>query len=1418
MNEKIRKPDYLFEVSWEVCNKVGGIHTVISTKAPGLFKEYQDEYILIGPDIWAETRSNPEFIEDKYIYKSWRETAEASGLHFRIGRWNISGNPVVILVSFTQYYTLKDKIFAEFWEKFKLDSLSGQWDYTEPAIFGYAAARVIESFYEYQISSTDRLIAHFHEWMTGTGLLYLKDRTPQVGLLFTTHATVLGRSIAGNLKPLYRDMALYNPEIISHNMNVAAKYSLEKIAAREADCFTTVSSLTANECIHFLNKEVDVVTPNGFDDSFVPPADQFQVKRHEAREKLHQVAEAVVSCPVDPNSLMIVTSGRYEFFNKGIDLFIDSLGNCNKDSELKTNILAYIMVPAGHAGAIERVRLGLGRPEFSAGTAGKHTTHALHHPDEDPIIRRLRENGLLNRPEDRVKVVFVPCYLDGSDGIFNQHYYDLLIGFDLSIFASYYEPWGYTPHESISFHIPSILTTLSGFGRWVKEHFPDAAGGVTVLERTDDNYAEVASGITQQIKDFALLAPAAREKSRKKAFEISRAGLWDHMIVAYHQAYHLALEKVETRAELFRGKQQQETFSELHRIIHEKPRWKKVLIHSSIPEKLQALKKISENLWWSWQPEVEDLFASISPYLWERTAHNPVAVIQMLNFKDLQRLEADSDFLGRLNAIEERFDCYMAQAVAPENDVVAYFSMEFGLHDSLKIFSGGLGILAGDYLKEASDSAKNIVGVGLLYKHGYFNQTISLLGDQMAGEVAQRFSQLPLIPVRIRKNDNEEPSWLKIAVAFPGRMVKARAWQVNIGRVKLYLLDTDVDENAVEDRSITNQLYGGDLEMRFRQEIILGVGGARLLDTLGIHPTLFHCNEGHAAFMGIERMRRLVQNEKLNFHQALEVVRASTLFTTHTPVPAGHDAFGEDLLRAYIPHYFERMGISWEYFMGMGRLNENDASEKFSMSYFAARLAQEINGVSRIHGRVTQKMFQNLYPGYFAEESHISYVTNGVHFPTWVNPRMRALYNNFLPAEYINEQNNAGHWQAIHQIDDNILWEARCAMRKDLIDTLKDRLNREMTLRQESPVNIFKVTGKLNENTLTICFARRFATYKRAHLLFTDLERLSKIVNDPEHPVQFLFAGKAHPNDKAGQDYIKKVFEISRMPEFIGKIVFIENYDMELAKKLVSGSDIWLNTPTRPLEASGTSGEKAIMNGTINFSVLDGWWAEGYKPGAGWALQEERTYQDQSIQDILDAETIYTKLEQEIIPCFYAKNEQGFSPKWVSYIKNTIARIAPYFTMKRMIEDYYNRFYQRMFDRTHLLSENKFKTAREIARWKQKVIRGWESIEVVSVTVENPKKMLVIGDSFSVDIVLKMNELSAMDVGMEVLFGQISEEEITHIAYKQEMKMVESDDNKVRFTCTIQSDSAGLFDYAFRVFPKNPLLPHRQDFNLIKWI
>lgn len=509
----------------------------------------------------------------------------------------------------------------------------------------------------------------------------------------------------------------------------------------------------------------------------------------------------------------------------------------------------------------------------------------------------------------------------------------------------------------------------------------------------------------------------------------------------------------------------------------------------------------------------------------------------------------------------------------------------------------------------------------------------------------------------------------------------------------------------MEDRRITHQLYGGDSEMRFKQEMILGIGGIRLLKKLNINPVIYHSNEGHSAFIGLERLRMLIEKKQLNFSQAQEVVRASTLFTTHTPVPAGHDAFEEHVLRTYMPHYAERLNISWEEFIGLGRFHPNDPNEKFSMSVLAANLSQEVNGVSQIHGRVSREMFQQLYPGYFANELHISHVTNGVHYFTWTNRLFQELYENNFPKSFLTDQSNPAHWEQIQQIDSAAIWSIRRQLKKELISYLKNKIRNDLTKRQESPKLILKTIDALNDHALIIGFARRFATYKRAHLLFSNLERLSELVNKTDRQLIFLFAGKAHPNDKAGQDLIKRIIEISKTPPFIGKIVFVENYDMELGHKLTSSCDIWLNTPTRPLEASGTSGEKAVMNGVLNFSVLDGWWAEGYKPNAGWAIEEQRMYQNQSFQDELDAETIYTLLETEIIPAFFDRNSEGIPEKWIGFIRNNIAQIAPHFTMKRMLDDYFEKFYHKLAARTKALVDNHYEKAISLTAWKQKSVQ-----------------------------------------------------------------------------------------------------------------
>ncbi|HRY32204.1 MAG TPA: alpha-glucan family phosphorylase [Bacteroidales bacterium] len=1408
------KPDYLFEVSWEVCNKVGGIYTVVSTKALTLQQLLGNQYILIGPDVWMETQDNPEFIEDKTVYRPWRDKAENEGLHFRMGRWNIPGSPLVILVDFTPYFSIKDKIFADYWISYQLDSITGQWDYIEPAMFGHAAALVIESFYSFHLSAQDRLIAQFHEWMTGTGVLYLKEHVPQAGTVFTTHATTMGRSVAGNLMPLYRDMAHYQPDVMASNLGIRAKHSLEKNAALAADAFTTVGEITVNECEKFLGKKPDVLTPNGFELSIVPDKAAFGIKQQHARDALFKLAHAVLGYRPDPDSLLVVNSGRYEFRNKGIDLYIDAMWKLNKEKSLTKQVIAFIMVPANHKGVNPTVLSRLHQNKPNDLPAAGFLSHDLYSPEHDPVLTRLKTSGINNNRNDKVKVIFVPAYLNGNDGLLNLHYYDLLIGFDLSVFPSYYEPWGYTPLESLAFHIPTITTSLTGFGIWARAKDGEHKNALYVVERTEENSVQVVEYISAIIRELAALSADKREAARKSAQLLAQKAVWSIQIEQYYAAYELALKKVAQRYGLYRDKLGIDFYTVYDTPKTNLPVWKKLYVNPRLPDQLSDLHRLAKNLWWSWNSEATALFDSIDHASWEESQHNPIVLIENLQFDQIKRLSQDESFIASLKQVVHQFDEYMGETVNQQQGRIAYFSMEYGLHDTLKTYSGGLGMLAGDYLKEASDSNANIIGVGLLYRYGYFNQQISFFGDQLSELVPQKFTHLPVQPLKDSKGE-----LLTISIALPGRTMIAKAWRLDVGRIPLYLLDTDIEENLEVDRQVTHQLYGGDWENRFKQELLLGVGGIRLLEALGERPAIYHINEGHAAFIGLERLRKLVQDEKLSFPVAIELVRSSTLFTTHTPVPAGHDAFPEDILRTYIPHYPDRLNISWDEFMNLGRYHENRMEEKFSMSVLAVRLSQEVNGVSRIHGKVSRQMFRELYDGCFADELHIGYVTNGVHMPTWTADRWKALYSNYMGEILFREQSNPEHWEKIYQVPDEEIWNIRNSLRRELIEFIQVRLSNDLTRRQENPGIILDIMEQVNDEILTIGFARRFATYKRAHLLFSGMDRLKELVNNTQRPVQFLFAGKAHPNDKAGQDLIKRIIEVSRMPDFQGRVIFLENYDMALAKKLVSGVDVWLNTPTRPLEASGTSGEKATMNGVLNFSVLDGWWAEGYRSNAGWALPEARTYANQHFQDELDTETIYDILEEEIIPMFYDRNERGIPAAWVATIKNAIAGIAPHFTMKRMIDDYYKLFYSKLFERSSILESGNRKEAARLANWKQLIFREFENIEVISVKTTNSSlRPLALGDDFQAEIQVDIHQLEPHDIGIEVVFGIKENDEVKAVSFLKEMTLTVVNNKRLTFSCSIPLNKPGVFDFAFRLFPKNELLAHRQDINLVRWI
>ncbi len=843
------------------------------------------------------------------------------------------------------------------------------------------------------------------------------------------------------------------------------------------------------------------------------------------------------------------------------------------------------------------------------------------------------------------------------------------------------------------------------------------------------------------------------------------------------------------------------------------PNWKVINVKSNLPENLKKLEEIAHNLWWVWSSDAKNMFRTISPDSWVKANSNPVALLNILSYEKLTSLANDEVFLTKLNTIYDDYKAYITTPHRNDRPTVAYFSMEYGLTEVLKIYSGGLGVLAGDYLKEASDCAIDLTAVGFLYRFGYFTQTLSVEGQQVPLYEAQNFNSLPIKQV---KDSNDEP--IVVEVPYPDRIIYAYLWKVSVGRVALYLLDTDNDMNSEYDRSITHQLYGGDWENRMKQEIMLGIGGMLALKKLGIEKQVYHCNEGHAALINVQRLVDLTQ-AGLKHAEALEVVRSSSLYTVHTPVPAGHDSFTEDLFGKYMSDYPAKLQLSWDEFIDMGREHPGNKEEKFSMSTFACNTCQEVNGVSWLHGKVSQEMFNPIWQGYFPEELHVNYVTNGVHLPTWTASEWKAVYEKYFSKDFYSDQSNMKIWQKVYDIPDEVIWNTRMHMKKRLVDFIKVQFQETWFKNQGDPTRIVNILGAINPNALIIGFGRRFATYKRAHLLFTDLERLERIVNNPQCPVQFLFTGKAHPADGGGQGLIKRIIEISRMPQFLGKVIFLENYDMRLAKRLVSGVDIWLNTPTRPLEASGTSGEKAQMNGVLNFSVLDGWWLEGYVKGAGWALTEKRTYQNQEHQDQLDAVTIYSILENEIVPLYFAKNTKGYSPEWVQYIKKSIALITPRYTTKRMIDDYIQKFYTKLASRSAVLKENNFKKAIEIAAWKEKIAAGWDAISVESVEI--PEKLIhqpEVAENYDLKVVLDTKELNDKGIGVELVVTYTDDNNKTMLSDVEELKLVKAEGSKLIYSLEYKLNRAGTFKYAFRMFPKNEDLPHRQDFCFVRWI
>ncbi|HZU68206.1 MAG TPA: alpha-glucan family phosphorylase [Ktedonobacteraceae bacterium] len=837
-----------------------------------------------------------------------------------------------------------------------------------------------------------------------------------------------------------------------------------------------------------------------------------------------------------------------------------------------------------------------------------------------------------------------------------------------------------------------------------------------------------------------------------------------------------------------------------------------------MPSRISRLYELAYNLWWSWHPEARALYRKLDPDLWEKVGHNPVHFLSELDPRLLEQAAEDKVYLEHYDSVLEDFDRYMHPRAEetwfsqtyPEyaDQTIAYFSAEFGLHESLPIYSGGLGILSGDHCKEASDLGLPFVGVGFLYPQGYFRQAVTREGVQEAFYDKLHFSEAPATPA-LGPDGNE----VMISVDLPGRRIHAKVWKLQVGRIPLYLMDTDVPPNAPHDRELSARLYGGDREMRISQEIVLGIGGVRALRALGISPAAWHLNEGHAAFLNLERCRELVA-AGLKFNEAREAVAANSLFTTHTPVPAGNDTFSYDLIDKYFGSYWGQLGLNREQFMEIAR-EDHGWGPTFSMTVLALRLTGDHNGVSRLHGDVSRKMWQFLWPGIDPDEVPIDYITNGIHTPSWISPQMNDLFKRYLGEDWENHVDDPDLWNRIDEIPDEKLWNVHLERKEALIAYARRHLRDQHLRLGEGSVQIAEIERMLNKDALIIGFARRFATYKRATLIFRDFDRLNRIVNNPQRPVQIIFAGKAHPADEPGKALIEQVYRFSRSDALRGKIIFLENYDIDMARYLVSGTDLWLNNPIRPHEASGTSGQKAALNGQPNCSILDGWWAEGYNGKNGWAIGEEREYHDTNVQAEADSLSLYRLLEEEIVPTYYDCGSDGIPHRWIAFMKEAIRTCAPQFSMKRMVKEYTTRFYVPEIQRGIAIAQDNYERARVLAAWKDKIRKSWQSLEVYADGQRDGQ--LSLGEGIDVRAWVRGDGLRPQDLSVELVYGDANDEQLP-IQHTLPMQYTKQElDGSYRFDLRLQPPESGSIAYGIRVLPNHPALGGKHEMGLVRW-
>ena len=1405
----------LFEVSWEVCNKVGGIYAVVSSKILEALAAFGENYFLLGPDLG----NNPDFEEtDEPCWQELRQETDRRNLNCRFGRWNIPGRPKVILVGYRDRYDQSQLLFS-LWNRYGVDSISGGWDYVEPVMFSTACGEVIEAACKaLHIPADGPALAHFHEWMCGGGLLYLKTNAPYVGTVFTTHATMLGRSMAGSGFDIYKQMHQINPKHEAGAYNITAKCSMETASAREADCFTTVSRITADEAGVFLGRTPDVLTLNGLDLRVIPDYSRDRSLAAASRQRLLEAAGRLLRRQLPEDTRIFLVSGRYEYHNKGIDVFLDALGMVNTAlSQSQSNVLALCAVMGGHSGV--NADAVSGDPAKLPGQGGFWiSSHHVYNQPNDPILNACQRLGLDNRPENHVQVIFDPAQLDGKDGFLNMRYEEVLAACDLGVFPSWYEPWGYTPQESAAHAVPTVTTDLSGFGMWVRSSQRDK-NGVTIICRRQTSYDETAASLRDVLLHYASLPEEQMQEHRHMVRHVAEGCSWEQFFPYYVQAYGLALDKARQRSSQPAGGSTTLT-RVLAATMSTTPNLHSFTALTSLPPAIGRLRELAHNLWWSWHPECHYLFSALNEEEWERSNHNPIATLEKATRARLIIVAHEQSYLRLYNQTMAAFDAYMAEApqsfgpLTPQQPL-AYFSTEYGLSECLPIYSGGLGVLSGDHLKSASDLNIPLVAVGLLYKNGYFRQIIDKNGDQTPVYPENDFATLPIEQV---KDQDGKPR--EIYLQMPGRRLHVQIWLVRVGRINLYLLDTNLPSNTAEDRKITARLYEADRDIRLRQEILLGRGGVSMLRALDVRPAAYHMNEGHSAFLIFERIRLLMQENGLSFEEAGEVVRGSTLFTTHTPVDAGNERFSLESMEAYFKPYIQTVGISWQTLVNMGRF-EGSERNVFEMTVLALKYSMKANGVSALHGVVSRHMWQEGWQGVPVAEIPIFSVTNGIHVPSYAGPAMRPLLQKHLGEGWQELTPDDPKWPRIADIPDADLWTARQTQKKHLLEAIRSSLPeffKKFAIPYEKQQ---EMTARLTPETLVIGFARRFAPYKRATLLFADVDRLARILEKSGQPVIFVFAGKAHPADGQGIGLIRELFQHMLSPRFFGKIFFIEDYSLAVSRLMVQGCDVWLNNPRRPYEACGTSGQKVAVNGGLNLSVADGWWCEGYNGTNGWTIgplvAKGSLGPEQSDYD--DAASLYSLLEDKVVPLYFERDADNRPHNWLLRVRKAMQTLIAQYSSHRMLRDYLSDYYIPAATSHQEIRSNHYALARHLTHWKQDVNVRFGSVQMDTIRIEGIKEdSLLDGQSLHVAVTVHPGSMKLDELLVQLVAGPGDGSTFTETPDVVEMQPEsEGVDGTMTFVCTYTPSRSGIHVYGVRVMPCTEGLSSPLETRLVLW-